>query len=160
MAGNADNIIIGAAQVFVGGVDVGFTKGGTSVRYEMEQIEVMADQAVGVVRKARSLERMYVSTTLLEVTLEQLRTAFMQPTANLSGATLTVGYNDSCWVDEVALSLVSSSPSCGTRTWSFAKCVTFGEREYNMQREEEVAFEVEFEVLKNADGEFGTVVDS
>lgn len=160
MAGNADNIIIGAATVSVGGSDVGYTKGGTSVRYEQEQVDVMADQAVGVVRKARSLERMYVTTTMLEVTLAQLRRAFMLPTASLTGSTLTLGYNDSCWVDEVTIVLVGKSPSCGTRTWTFANCVTFGEREYNMQREEETAFEVEFEILKNSSGNFGTVVDT
>ena len=160
MAGNANNIIVGAAVVSLDGNDVGFTKGGVAVRYEQEQVEIMADQAVGVVRRARSLERMFVTTTLLEVTLEQLRRAFMLPSSALSGSTLTLGYNDSCWVDEVEITLVGKSPGCGTRTFTFTKCVTFGEREYVMQREEETAFEIEFECLKNSDGEFGTVVDS
>jgi len=157
---NADNIIIGAAQVSIGGSDVGYTKGGVTVRYEPEFVDVIADQAVGVVRKGRSLERMYVMTTLLEVTLNQIRLAFMQPQANLSGQTLTLGYDDSCWVDEVAIVLVGVGPSCGTRTFTFSKCVTFGTREYTMQREEETAFEVEFEILKDSNGAFGTIVDS
>lgn len=160
MAGQADNIIIGSATISLDGVDVGFTKGGTTVRYEQEQVEVIADQAVGVVRRARSLERMFVKTTMLEVTLERLRQAFMLPLASLSGSTLTLGYNDACWVDEVAIILVSKSPGCNTRTWTFPKCVTFGEREYAMVRDEEVAFEVEFEILKASDGTFGTVIDS
>ena len=160
MAGDANNIIIGAAQVSINGSDVGFTKGGTRVRYEPEFVDIMADQAVGVVRKARSLERMYVVTTVLEVTLEIIRLAFMQPAANLSGSTLTLGYNDSCWTDEVAITLVGVSPGCGTRTFTFGKAVTFGTREYAMTREEETAFEIEFEVLKDASGVFGTIVDS
>jgi len=160
MAGNADNIIVGAATIAIDGSDIGFTKGGVTVRYEMVQLEVMADQAVGVVRKARSSERMYVSTTMLEVTLQQLRRAFMLPLAQLTGDTLTLGYNDSCWVDEVAIVIVGKSPNCGTRTFTFSKCVTFGEREYSMQREEETAFEVEFECLKDSNGHFGTIVDS
>ena len=160
MAGNADNIIIGAAEVLLGGIDVGFTKGGAVVRYEQEQVEVMADQAVGVVRRARSLERMFVTTTMLEVTLERLRVAFMLPANHLDNNTLTLGYNDSCWVDEVAVTLIGKSPGCGTRTWTFPKTVTFGEREYSMVREEETAFEVEFEVLKDALGNFGTVIDT
>ncbi len=162
MAGNANNIIVGAATVSLDAVDIGYTKGGVSVRYEQEQVEVMADQAVGVVRKARSLERMYISTTMLEPTLERLRQAFMLPHSSLtSGNTiLTLGYNDACWVDELAIVLVGKSPGCGTRTFTFSRCVTFGEREYNMQREEEVAFEVEFECLKDSSGNFGTVVDS
>lgn len=160
MAGNADNIIIGAAQVKFDGTDVGYTKGGTTFRYEPEFIDVMADQAVGVVRKARSLERAYVKTTLLEVTLSQIRRAFMFPTGNLSGSTLTLGYNNTCWTEETAIVLITVSPSCGTRTWTFARCVAFGTREYNMTRDEETAFEVEFEILKDSNGHFGTCVDS
>jgi hypothetical protein len=162
--GDANNIIIGAAEVQINGTDVGYTKGGTTVRYEPEFIEVMADQAVGVVRKARSLERMFVTTSMLEVSLEQLRRAFMQPSVNLSGSTLTLGYNNACWVEELAIVLVGSAPGaagvCGTRTFTFGRCVTFGTREYNMQREEETAFEVEFEILKDNLGHFGTIIDS
>jgi hypothetical protein len=161
MAGDATKIIVGAATVSVGGVDVGYTKGGVTVRYEPEFIEVIADQAVGVVKKARSLERMYVTTTLLQVSLEEVRKSFMLPLAQLvSGSTLTLGYNNACWVDEVAISVVGKGPLCGTRTFTFAKCITFGTREYAMTREEEVAFEVEFEVLKDSSGNFGTIIDT
>ena len=164
MAGNADNIILGAAQVFIDGVDIGFTKGGTTVRHEPTFVDVMADQAVGVVRKFRSEERLFVTTTLLEVTLEQLRKSFMYPNANLVANTLTLGYNDSCFIDEVAITLIGSGPGsggvCGVRTFTFPKAVTFGTREYNMTREEETAFEVEFEVLKSNNGTFGTIVDA
>jgi hypothetical protein len=164
MAGNADNILIGAAQVDIDGTDVGFTKGGTTVRYEPEFIDVMADQAVGVVRKARSLERMFVTTTLLEVTLEQIRLSFMQPATHLvGGSVLTLGYNDSCFVDELAIVLTGPGPGtgglCGTRVWTFPKCISFGTKEVAMTREEETSFEVEFEILKDANGNFGTVVD-
>jgi len=158
--GNANNIIIGAASVSIGGTDVGFTTGGASWRYEPTFIDVEADQAVGVVRKGRSLERMFVTTTLLEVTLEQIRLATMQPQGNLSGQTLTLGYNNSCWTDEVAIVLTGVGPNCGTRVFTFTKCVAMGNREYNMSREEPVQFEVEFEVLKDSSGNFGTVVDS
>jgi hypothetical protein len=107
------------------------------------------------------MEKMFVVTNVLEITLERLRQAFMLPSAHLVGGTsLTLGYNNSCWVDEVALSLVGKSPGCGTRTWTFSKCVTFGTREYNMQRDEPTVFEIEFEALKDSSGNFGTVVDS
>lgn len=172
MAGDANNIIIGAAQVFVNGIDVGFTKGGAVVRYEQEQVEVVADQVVGIVKRARSLERMFVTTTMMEVTLERLRVAFMLPVNRIVGGnSLILGYNDACWVDEVSLQLIGPGPGsggiCGTRTWTFSKCVTFGEREYSMVREEETAFEIEFEVLKSDTpliagfaGTFGTLVDT
>ena len=53
MAGNADNILIGAAVVNVNGTDIGFTKNGQTIRYKPEFVDVVADQANGVVRKAR-----------------------------------------------------------------------------------------------------------
>lgn len=160
MAGNPDNILIGAATVEINGEDIGYTKGGTTVRYEPTFIDVMADQAVGVVRKARSLERLYVVIRVLEVSLERIRQAFMQPAANLVADVLTLGYNGSCWTDEVQLVLVGPSPGCGARTFTFTRCVAFGNREYSMKREEETSFEVEFEVLKDSNGEFGTIEDA
>jgi hypothetical protein len=160
MSGNANNILVGAAQVSINGSDVGYTKGGSQVRYEPEFLDIMADQAIGVVKKNRTSERMYVKFTVLEVTLARIRQAFMMPSANLSGSTLTLGYNSACWTDQVALVLVGVSPSCGTRTFTFSNCTTFGKKEYNMKREEETMFEMEFEVLKNSSGVFGTIIDS
>lgn len=157
---DANNIIIGAASVSVNGSDVGYTMGGTTVRYEPEVRDIMADQALGVVRKSRTSERMYVTTTILEITLAQLRLAFMIPTAQLAGSTyLTLGYSDACWVEESSLILTGKSPGCGTRTFTFSKVTTLNSKEYNMTREEETAFEVEFECLKDEFGNFGTVVD-
>ena len=165
MAGTATNIIVGAATVKIGATtgaasDIGYTKGGTTVRYEPEFIDITADQAVGVVAKRRSNERLYVTTTVLEVTLARIQEAWGQPTSNLSSSTLTLGYNSSCNTPEVAIVLVGVSPGCGTRTFSFAKAIAMGTREYSMSREEETAFEVEFEVMKDANGNFGTIIDN
>ena len=156
---NANNIIIGAASVSVGGTDIGFTQGGTIWRHESTFIDVEADQAVGTVRKGRSLEKMFVVTNMLEVTLANLRMAMMQPAGNLSGSTLTLGYNNSCWTDELQIILTGPGPNCGTRTATFVRCVAMGNREYNMQRENATVLEVEFEVMKQNDGTFGTIVD-
>jgi hypothetical protein len=160
MATDSSNIIIGAATVSIGGVDVGHTFGGVTVRYVPTFIEVESDQAVGIARKGRSLERMYVTTTLLEVTLENLRKAMMQPLANLAGTSvLTLGYNNACWVDEHQIILTGPGPNCGTRIFTLSKCVSMGESEYQMQRTQEVRFAVEFECLKDDNGEFGTIYD-
>ena len=163
MAGNADNILIGAATVSLNGTDVGYTKNGQAVRYKPEFVNVVADQANGVVRKSRSQESMFVKFTLLEVTLENLRIAMMQKTGALtaSATVLTIGTNDSCFVDETEIILVGPSSDCGTRTFTFTRCIiTDAERVYEMKRDQEVMFEMEFEVLKNSAGEFGTVVDA
>ena len=160
MAVNANNILIGAATVTLNGVDVGYTRGGTSVRYESESVDVDADQANGIVRKGRAMERQYVTIRLLEVSLEQMRIAMMFPSASLSGSTLTLGYNGSCWTDEITVVLVGPGPNCGTRTFSFTKGVSLGTREYTMARDNPVEYEVELEILKDTSGNFGTVTDS
>jgi len=161
MAGNADKIIVGAATFKVDTVDVGFTKGGTTVRYEPEWVEIEADQAVGIVARRRSSERMFITTTMLEVTLTRIQEAFSWPASNLSGSTLTLGYNDSCGgAVNRAIQLIVVGMGCGTRTFNFPQAIAIGNREYAMTRTEEVAFEVEFEALKDASGNFGTIVDS
>jgi hypothetical protein len=160
---NPDNIIIGAAVVLVNGTDLGYTKNGQTVRYKPEFISVVADQANGTVRKGRSQESMFIKFTLLEVSLEQLRIAMMQPHANLPSpyAVLTLGYNDACFTDEVEIELQGPGPDCGDRTFNFPRCViTDAERMYEMKRDQEVMFEMEFEVLKDSSGHFGTITDA
>lgn len=158
---NADNIIIGAALVLVNGVDIGYTMNGQTIRYKPEFVTVVADQANGTVRKGRSQESMFVKWTLLEVSLEQLRIAMMQPTSNLATGVLTVGFSDSCFTDEVEIELRGPGPECGARVWNFPKCViTDAERMYEMKRDSAVQFEMEFEVLKGLTGTFGTVTDA
>ena len=56
MTANPNNIILGAAVVQIDSTDVGYTKGGTNVRYEPEYVDVVGDQSVGVVKKFRSNE--------------------------------------------------------------------------------------------------------
>ena len=172
-AKNADNIIIGASSVyysldsFTTATDIGYTMNGQTIRYKPEFVNVVADQANGVVRKGRSEERMFLKFTMLEVTLEQLRIAMMFKTGSLitSAKTLTLGENDSCYVSEVGFIIVGpgvkASGVCGTRTWTFGKCVIDDtERMYETKRDQAVQFEMSFEILKDTNGHFGTAVDT
>lgn len=160
MAANANNIITGVGVVTIDATDVGYTEGGIQVRHTSDFLDVIADQAIGVVKKFRTLERMFLKFTMMEVTLANIRAATMQPSSNLSGSTLTLGYNDACWVDELAIVIVGSGPSCGTRTWTFPKCVVTGERSIEMKRDAAQMLELELEILKDASGVFGDVEDS
>lgn len=161
--GTAANVTIGAASITVDSVDLGFTRGGITVRFGLETKDVKADQLVGTVKTFRTDETMTLSTELLEATLENMRIAFNQPAANLTGTTaLSLGYDNSCNVNEHEIILVGKGVSCGTRTWTFYRCVATGERDISLQREEETVIPVEFNVLKDPDNsnKFGTVVDS
>jgi hypothetical protein len=166
MAGNADNIIIGAATVLLNGVDVGFTKGGVSIRFEREYCDIGADQAGGVIRKAKESEKMFVKTSFLEITLERLRIAWDQPSANYqtiaSKPYLYFGQNDSCSINTHVIELIGTGLNCATRTFRIYKAIAISEAEYLMTRDEETALEVEFECLKdsNNSNRFGFVFDS
>lgn len=162
MAASATNIIIGSATISVGGSDMGYTKDGVTVRYAREYVRVMADQAVGVVKVGRASEEMHVETSLLEMSLSNLRKIWDLPAGHLVGSTLTLGYNNSCDVNEHQIILVGLSPDCNTRTFTLYKCISVGEGEYAMKRDEETAVAVDFECLKDSDNNdnFGTVVDS
>jgi hypothetical protein len=158
--GDSNNILIGPCAISVDGTDVGFTKDGATVRFEREYVDVIADQAIGLVKKGRALEKMFVSTTLLEATLENLLITWDQPSSNLGGGTLSLGYNDACNLNEVVLDLTGVAPSCSVRTFKFYRAVAISEGEYPMKRDEESAIPVEFECLKrSSDLFFGYITE-
>ncbi len=150
MPGNAQNIIQGPATVLLNGNDIGYTNGGVTVRYSPEYNDVMADQAVGTVKKFRTSEKMFVTFNLLEATLDLLRICWGQPTANVSGSYYYLGYNDSCSVAEHTLKLIGKGPSCGPRSFNFYRVVSVNEGSYMMGRENPTEIEVEFECLKDS----------
>jgi len=156
---DAGNILIGAPTIEINGSDIGYTRGGAKIAYTRDMVSVDADQAVGIVRKARSMEKCMISFNLLEVSLEQMRIALMQPAGNLVGSVLTIGYNNSCWVEENEIILTGPGPDCGDRVFTFPKCISEGNVDYEMKRDAAVEMKMEFEALKDTSGHFGTVED-
>jgi hypothetical protein len=158
---NASNVLIGQATISIDGTDIGYTKGGTTLRRAVTWVEVKADQHPGVVRMGRSEERLTIKTTLLEGTLENLRVALGYPSSSLTngGNTLTLGDNNVCSVEEHEIVLTAVAPGCGARIITLGRCVSRSDLEYVMKRDEETGFEVEFEVLKDNEGHFGTIVN-
>lgn len=159
---NTSNIIVGGAVLCIDGVCMGLTTGGVTIRQESEIGEILADQFNGVALKFRSLERFFVATALLEVTLDKLLIAFGYPSANLTSATvLSLGYNSSCFQNEKELVVKGPGPGCGCRTFVFDRVTNVQTSvEYQMFRDQATQLAVEFEALKACpDGSFGQVVD-
>ncbi len=162
IACDTGNLIAGAATLCYNGVFLGLTTGGTTIRQESEYVETIADQFNGVAAKYRSLERFYIATSLLEVTLERLRIALGYPSANLTSATsLTLGYNSSCYINEGELVVKGPGIGCGCRTFVFDRVTNVQTTvEYQMFRDQYTNLPVEFEALKACpEGTFGVVVD-
>ena len=149
--GSSANILIGPATLYIAGVDVGFTKDGVKVRNEREFVDIAADQLRGLVKKSKSMEKMFVGTTLLEATLTNIRLLWDQA----SGTNL--GNNDD--VTERAIKVVGTGPNSYVRTFTFERCVSISNAEINHSREEEVGLEAEFECLKTNAGPFGALVE-
>lgn len=158
---NRDNIVTGAATICLDGNDLGLTTGGVTVRTERTFVETEADQIMGIAKRSLSMERIYVTTSLLEATLENLRIAFGLPDAYLTGGTvLCLGYNSSCGIMEHAMVIKGPGPSCGCRTFVFDQVISISSPEYKMDKGEETKIEVEFEVLKDeTTGQFGCIYD-
>ena len=150
--GSASNIVCGPATISFNSVDLGFTKDGIRVRMEREYLDVMADQVKGVVKKGKTLERVYVETTLLEATLANIYIAWDQTTGSFGDPN----------TNEQELVVVGPAPPSNslTRTYTMPKAVSIGEGEQNYSREEETSLEVSFECLKNDSGSFGTIAEA
>jgi hypothetical protein len=161
MAGNRDNVVVGPATLCVDGADMGLTTGGINIRYEREFVETEADQLIGIAKRSLQTERVYVATTLLEQTLENLRIVLGLPNDALTGGTkLCLGYNSSCGINEHAITVKGPGPGCGCRTFVFDAASSIGSFEYNQQRTQEVQVAVEFEVFKDpVTGQFGCITD-
>jgi len=150
--GTCTNVVVGSATLSVGGSDVGFTKDGIRVRTTREYTDVQADQFVGLVKKAKNNEQMFVATTLLEPTIANLQHAWDMTTVGT-----TIGDDDE---NSKALIIVGPGPVSTTRTFTFPSAISIADGELNFSRDEESAVEVEFEVLKDCStGSFGTVAD-
>jgi len=150
--GTCTNVVVGAATLSVGGSDVGFTKDGIRVRTTREYTDVQADQFIGLVKKAKNNEQMFVATTLLEPTIANLQHAW-----DMTVVGTIIGDDDE---NSKALIVVGPGPASTTRTFTFPSAISTADGELNFSRDEESAVEVEFEVLKNcATGSFGTVAD-
>lgn len=106
MATTTGNIAIGAAQVLVGAyvtaggaqgtmVDVGHTKGPTTLNVTGNDYAIATEQSFGTIRKIPISASVKLKVLIDEATLANMRIAFRQATGQLSGtapnATLLVG---------------------------------------------------------------------
>lgn len=165
MAGNVNNIIVGSATLAIDGVDVGHTQGGVTTRSAKDYLDVETDQLAGVARKEITLERMFLSTTMLEATLANMRQAMNEPAANQGGSSLSFG-SGSPSSNEHVLTIVGKSPTSGAftvRTYTFHRAIASEEVEHPIGMRDGVSVvPVTFELLKDPDNtdKFGFYVDS
>jgi len=147
---DSSNIIIGAASLAIDGVDVGYTQGGITMRKANELTEIDADQLAGVARKVTTFERMFISTTMLEATRENMQKIMNEPTGNLTGSQLSFG-SASPTTPEYVLTITGKAPgSATTRTYTFYRAIPVDEVEHMIgSRDTASVIPVGFELLKD-----------
>ncbi len=149
--GTQTNIIVGAATLTVDGTDVGFTQGGVNFRKQTEYLDVDADQLAGVARKEKTFERGFVTTTLAEATLTNLRKAMAEPASQeFNGSGLNVGLASPAVVEHTITVTGKSNSTTGVRTYSFWRAILISELDHLIgARDAASVLPVEFEVLKD-----------
>lgn len=159
---SADNVLIGAGDLYVDGINVGYTRDGVTFAFERTVYDVMADQANAPVKSVKTQEVLNVSTTLLEATLENLRLVWDIPgTVQVGVGEKTLffgGGGDQMTEHEVIF--VGNAPGGYTRTITLWRCVSVESGEHSYQKEEETRVPATFRALEDPTKEPGQTLGS
>ncbi len=158
MAVASANILVGAGTLSVGGTDVGGTMNGVTLRHEVDWLDISVDQYKLKVKKVSTDIRLFVSTTLAESSLANLKTALFEGTA-LAVSTLSINQTAGA---ETQLIFVGTGPNSSTRTATFPRCIGLGSVSMPFKKGEVNVVDVEFEVLGDTTNyaAFGAIVDA
>jgi hypothetical protein len=160
MSVNKLNICISKTSMTlsVGGVDVGYTKGGVDQEVASEYYRVIADQSLTPVKTSMTGRTCHIRTTLLEGTLNMLRIACNLNATALVSSSLSFDNSEN---GEVELIFTGKGPNDTTRTATFFSCVAMGAVVAPYRKDAETSYAVDFEVMWNDTySKFGTCVDA
>jgi len=175
MAVTFTNIVVGAAQLFIGdnkaaAVDVGGTQDGAELMWEPTMVDIEVDQYGDAAKVVLSKIKVVVKTKLAEGTLDNLVFAWNNPTSQLTSGAGVKTFNlglQSVYPVERYLKLIGNAPGSTasvtkTRTYECTRVVQYAASSHNMKRAENVAYPVEFRILPNSaltGAEYGTITD-
>lgn len=156
------NIVVGAATLYMDGVNLGYTTDGIMLRKANEWLDIIADQAGGKLKKIRTMESLVLTTTLLEATLDKLGAAMNEPTSNkLMGSMYIIGDPD-LNTTEHSFQIVGKAPGTMTRTVNLFRGVIISETEFAFKRDAASTIPFEVELLKDSryNDTFGNFFDA
>ena len=178
MATNTGNIAIGQATVSVGAyvaaggagslTDVGHTKGPTTLNVTGNDYSIATEQSFGTIRKVPISASVKVKVMMDEATLDNLRVAFRQASAQLTGTapnkTLLVGNITEQYHQVQIVTKGAGSTTPATRTITIWRAIVESVEEIAYGKSAEQTFAVTFDCLYDdsvATGDkFLKVVDS
>ena len=187
MAYNEENILVGAADIYVGddaatvptATDaslrdtewtdwrhVGLTQGGVEFSYSPDYGEVEVDQWLDVAKMYKQRQSVTVNTTLVEATLENLLFAWGQSEDTLNAGTLTISagaLGDKPQERQVAF--VGNAPGGANdfteRVFHLNRALSVEASTFSLSRAEATTIPVSLRCLpaSAAGGDYGTIVD-
>lgn len=157
-AGEVGNILIGAGTLTIDQVGLGYTRGGVSFGVDVD-IHVVEDldQVVGGV-KARKVNEVYtISTELVELSIENIKTAWGIDSA-IDLATQghkKLPFGGSFNVPEHKLTFYGEAPNGKKRTVTFHKVISVDYGEQSYVKDDESVIPVTFRALLDLSKEEG-----
>jgi len=163
----ATNIIVGAGELEVDGVNVGFTNDGVTFSYERTTLEVAPDQVVCAVKYKRTGEVLTITTNLLEATLSNLKLVWdVSGTVESGSGTseLKFGCESPCEQPEHSLWFSGPGPNCKTRYIEIYKAFSVEAGEHSYKKDDmtviPVVFKAVADMTKDAGERFGRILDT
>jgi len=162
--GQVQSIVQGSAELWIDGVNVGFTDGGVTQTLDREYNDIIVDQVKGPIASVLTMENCSIATTLVEMTLEKIKTVWDQSASSLIGGTfLAIGTEDGAnthTIQIIAKAPVSSGKAY--RNFYFFKAISYDSSEISSSRADQTKLAVNFKCLKdvNNGNQFGYVSDS
>jgi len=151
MAFTKANLLIGACDIEVDGVNIGGGTQGVVHRHSETKVKCKVDQRMGVVDESRVDTEDFVDIVMREMTLENMRIAYGRPASALSGASAPqkLGFGSGHdTLNEHTLTIKGVGPGkTGTRTLYVRKAVVEEVGDLKRSREEYSEVKVTFACL-------------
>ena len=166
MADTDANVVVGKGTISIDGIDCGHLSEPVTMRLARDYYDVEGQHRVGVIKKVKTKEALFIATACQEPTLTMIRALWDQGTGANSGTSQNIGQDDS-----FEHTIIVTGPAPGgtytTRTLTVYRAVSINEGAMVFDKGAETVIPIEFECLKdtanlNADSEpiFGKIVDS
>ena len=173
MAGNVNSrptittsqILQGAGKFKVNGIELGGYQNGVKVTFNQSEKFIESEQLLGPVDSEIEKVDMMVETELEEATLENLAVAMFNINSSsvLSGTSSKVlDLVPSSVMPEYTLEFEGMSGTDRTklRTFTISKAVRIGSSSTTLQRGTKMTIPVQFKILLDSTGKFGTIKDA
>jgi len=162
MEGEIRKLTQGAAELWIDGVNVGYTKDPVTQTINREYFDVKVEQIKGTIKTEMIDEDMTISTSLSEVSLDNLRRVWDQGGSTLIGGTfLAIGTE--LGANEHTITIVTKAPEIAGDdmydNYHVFKAVSYESVETSFAKGENTIIPVTFKCLKDVlnDNRFGYI---